>query len=43
MMNLIRWDLVEGFIESFLEFVVVGGLFHQSILLGSDLCIYEPL
>lgn len=35
-----RWNLMEGFVESFVEFVVVGGLFNQPISLGSNLCIY---
>ena len=34
-----RLDLMEGFVESLLEFVVVGGLFYQPISLSSNLCI----
>jgi hypothetical protein len=31
---------MEGFVESFLEFVIFSGLFYQSISLGSNLCIH---
>ena len=38
-----RLDLMEGFVKSLLEFVIVSGLFYQPISLSSNLCIYGSL